>query len=271
MSASTPSLQQMPTTWDAVAPTYAEDAAHWTDYVEEALRVVPIAPSQRVLDIACGPGTLSFLAAKQAARVDAIDFSPGMVAQVRERASREGVKNIEATVMDAQSLAFDDAAFDAAFCMFGFFFFPDRAKAFREMHRVVRPGGRALISTWSPIEKRPFMRIAFEAVAEAVPQFPTPTKGDLQDPAECVREMTEAGFRDVEARTFTASVHVDSAEQYVDIVVRSAAPFAVMKKKLPEDAWKATMQKIVEAVRKRLPGSADLSAEAILTAGTRAV
>jgi len=43
--------------------------------------------------------------------------------------------------MDAQSLAFGDATFDAAFCTFAFMFFPDRGCAFREMRRVLRPGG----------------------------------------------------------------------------------------------------------------------------------
>jgi ubiquinone/menaquinone biosynthesis C-methylase UbiE len=264
-----PSPQQLPDTWDAVAPTYAEDVAQWSDYASEALRMVPVASTDRVLDVACGPGTLAFLAASRAARVDAVDFSPGMIEQLRSRASREGVKNIEGAVMDAQKLELPDATFDAAFNLFSFFFFQDRARAFRELHRVLKPGGRALVATWAPIERRPVMQIGFEAMAEALPQLPRPAKGDLQDPEECVREMTDGGFRDVTARTFTASVHIDSAEHYVDMIVRSGAPFVVMRKKMGEEGWKAVRGKLLEAVRKRLPGAADLSAEAILTTATR--
>ena len=113
------------------------------------------------------------------------------------------------------------------------------------------------------------MRIGFEAVAEAVPQFPRPSKGDLQQPEECVREMTAGGFHDVTAHVFTVSVHVESAEKYLELLVRSAAPFAVMRKKLGEEAWGAVRARVLEAVRKRLPGPADLSAEAILTSGIR--
>lgn len=265
----TPGPQQIPETWDAVAPTYAADVAQWASYAAEALRIVPVASTDRVLDVACGPGTLAFLAAPRASRVDAVDFSPGMIEQLRACASREGVKNVEGAVMDAQSLAFPDATFDTAFNLFGFFFFMDRPRAFREMHRVLVPGGRGLIATWAPIDRRPVMKVGFEAMAEALPQFPRPSKGDLQEPEECVREMTAAGFRDVTVQVFTATAHVDSAEQYVDMIVRSGAPFAAMRRKLGEEAWGAIRARLVEAVRKRIPGPTDLSAEAILTSGIR--
>lgn len=260
----------MPETWDTVAPTYAQDAPQWSSYAEEALRLVAPRPEDRLLEIAAGPGTLAFAAASRAAHVDAVDFSPGMIAEIEARAARDGVKNVTAAVMDAQSLSFSDATFDAAFCLFGFFFFPDRARAFREMHRVLRPGGRALIATWSPIERRPFMKVAFEAFAEALPQLPRPSKGELQDPADCVREMREAGFRDVAFRTFSSSVRIESPEHYLELMAKSAAPIAVMKKKQGEEAWNAMKRPILAALEKRLPtGRTDLSAEAILTYGSR--
>lgn len=263
------SPQQLPETWNAVAPTYAEDVLQWMDYANEALRLVPVSASDRVLDVATGPGTLAFLAAQRAGQVDAVDFSPGMIAEVRARAERDAVKNVTGAVMDAQSLDFPDGTFHATFNLFSFFFIPDRARAFRELHRVLRPGGRALIATWAPIERRPIMQIAFDSVAEALPQFPRPGKGDLQQPDECVQEMTAGGFADVTAHVFTATLHVDSPEQYLDLVIRSAAPFAVMKKKLGEEAFRPLRARVLECVKKRLPGAADLTAEAIFTTGTR--
>jgi ubiquinone/menaquinone biosynthesis C-methylase UbiE len=106
------------------------------------MRIVTLDRSARVLDVAAGPGTLTFLAAPRVARVSAIDFSPTMIEELRARAGREGVGNVDAQVMDAQALTFADSTFDAAFCLFAFMFFPDRARAFREMLRVLRPGGK---------------------------------------------------------------------------------------------------------------------------------
>ncbi len=265
-----PTGQQVPSTWDAVAEGYATAVSQWTGFAEEALGRVSIAPTDRVLDVASGPGTLAFPAARKASRVDAVDFSPEMIAQLRARAEREGIRNIHTAVMDAQSLEFGDGTFDLACCAFAFFFFPDRAKAFRELHRVLKPGGHALVLTWGPIERRPLMKVAFDALAEAMPHLPRPTKGDLQSPEECIREMSEAGFRELTSEPFTSSYRFDSPEHYAQTMIQSGAPFAVMRKSMPPSAWQPLVEGFIGALRTRIPpGGTDLVAEAVITVGTR--
>jgi ubiquinone/menaquinone biosynthesis C-methylase UbiE len=262
---------QSPETWDAVAPGYADEARrHAEHYSVEALRRLPVDEGDHVLDVASGPGTLALLAARRAARVVAVDFSPGMIAQLSARAAAAGLGNVEGKVMDSRALTFEDGTFDAAYCMFGFMFFPERDKVFKELHRVLRPSGRLLIGTWAPIDRRPLMKLGFDALAEALPFVPPPQKGDLQSPEECVGEMSAAGFVDVDPVPFTASALVESAEQYLDFMEKGGAPFAALRKKLGDAAWATVQEKLLEALRKRLPnGSAELSAEALLTTGRR--
>ena len=231
---------------------------------------MPLRPGDTVLDVAAGPGPLAFIAARRAARVIAVDFAEGMVEQIHARVRREGVSNVEARIMDAQSLDFPDGSFDAAFCMFGFMFFPDRGRAFRELHRVLRPGARALVATWAPIERRPMMKIGFDSLAEALPDLPPMKKGDLQQPDECMREMSGGGFRDVEAHLFTAAMHIDSAEHYLRVMERAGAPFVALRNKLGAEGWAQAQARLLDAVCRRIPeGGADLAAEAILTVGVR--
>jgi len=265
-----PNPNQMPEAWSAAARGYGQFLGAWPAFADEALRLAPLRATDVVLDVAAGTGILALRAARRAARVVAVDFSPGMIAELSARVAADGLRNVETAVMDAQALALEDASFDAAYCIFAFMFFPDRARAFRELYRVVKPGGRAVVATWAPIERRPVMKVAFDAVAEAAPQVPMPAKGDLQTVEECEAEMSGAGFRDVRAHAFTSSLRFDSPTHYLEAVTRTAAPMYVLRKKLGEQAWAALEARVLEALKKRIPeGGATLSAEALITVGTR--
>ena len=104
--------------------------------------VAGVGAGQSVLDVACGPGTLAFLAARRGAEVMAVDFCAGMIGELAARLA-ETPAAIEARVADGMDLPLESGAFDAAFSMFGLMFFPDRARGFAELHRVLRPGGVA--------------------------------------------------------------------------------------------------------------------------------
>lgn len=266
-----PGPMQLPATWDAVAVGYAEEVQRWVaPFVVEAEREAALGPGDRVLDVAAGPGTLALRVAPRVAHVTAVDFSPAMIDQLTARAAHAGAGNVEAAVMDAQALELADGSFDAAFCLFGFMFFPDRARAFGELHRILRPQGRAVVATWGPIDRRPLMKVAFDAIAEVFPDLPRPQKGDLQQTDECVAEMSTAGFRQVSARAVTASVWVESAERYLEVTERSGAPLALLRKKVGPAAWADAHGRLLDIVRQSVPnGGAELAAEAIISRGVR--
>jgi demethylmenaquinone methyltransferase/2-methoxy-6-polyprenyl-1,4-benzoquinol methylase len=113
-----------------------------------AVRALEILPGHRVLDLATGTGDLAISIAQRhrEASVTALDPSSKMLDVARTKIIRSfRPLNIELRLGDAQALPFSDASFDRASIAFGIRNFPDRAKALRELARVLRPGGRLVI------------------------------------------------------------------------------------------------------------------------------
>jgi ubiquinone/menaquinone biosynthesis C-methylase UbiE len=112
-----------------------------------------VEPNQRVLDVACGTGVLARALAervKPGGTATGLDINEGMLAVARRKAP-----GIEWRHGAAESLPFDDAAFDVVVSQFGLMFFQDRTKAIGEMLRVLRPGGRLAVAVWDSLDRTP--------------------------------------------------------------------------------------------------------------------
>jgi ubiquinone/menaquinone biosynthesis C-methylase UbiE len=215
-----PKIDQIPAGWDATVEQYERFLVpFFARFAADALRLVGVRPGQRVLDVAAGPGTLALPAARLGATVVAVDFAPGMVERLRRNAREAGLADLAAAVMDGQALALPDGSFDAAFSLFGLMFFPDRAAGFRELRRVLRPGGTAAVGVWSTrgIGIGPFLaRAARQALpASSAPAAPRRALS-LEDPEGFARELRAAGFARVELQTVAHPWEVPNAEAVWD-------------------------------------------------------
>jgi len=138
-------------------------------------------PGKRVLDLGCGPGTLSYRLAQAVAPggdVVGIDLAPGMIDVARQHAPAGLPLRFE--LMDMEDLRFADGYFDATACGHGLQFVPHLARALSEAHRVLRPGSRMAASV--PIDP--------EQVSEAQAIFERSVGGDLP-PAPQARDQFE--------------------------------------------------------------------------------
>jgi SAM-dependent methyltransferase len=261
-----------PGAWNAVAAGYDE---LWFDAVpgltERAIAVLSPEPSMRVLDVAAGPGTVAVKLAPRVSRVVAIDFAEKMIAQLRARLDGAAIANVETHVMDGQALSFEDASFDAVVSMFGWFMFPDRARGLAEFRRVVREGGRVLVTSWAPPDRNLVIGAAMVALREALPDLPRPS-GPLptQLPESCAEEMRGAGFAAVSATSVRESIRYPSASVYWDVMERQGAPMVMLRTKLGEQAWQAAGERARAALRSRYgDGEVTLDVEAIFTTGIK--
>ncbi|MDT4817644.1 class I SAM-dependent methyltransferase [Achromobacter agilis] len=169
-----------------------------------------------VLETAAGSGAVTrALAPRLAAdaRYVVTDLNPSMLDYAAMR--QEPDERIEWREADALALPFEDASFDLVLCQFGAMFFPDRPAGYAEARRVLRPGGRYVLSVWDRIEENAFADEITNAVAELFPQDPprflARTPHGYHDVARIRADLGRAGFTDIQIQTQEKSSRAPTA------------------------------------------------------------
>jgi SAM-dependent methyltransferase len=195
--------------WNGYEGQYwADHSEHW-DAVAGGLNAplfaaASIEPADRVLDIACGNGQTTRLAAGQAAPGYAlgVDLSGPMVARARAVAAAEGVANVRFEHGDAQVYPFPRGEFDVAISRGGMTFFIDPVAAFANIATALRPGGRLAFVCLREMTQQEWFTVLRSAVLGRAPEPNTadpyaPGMFSLTDPDRIREVLTRAGFADV--------------------------------------------------------------------------
>jgi ubiquinone/menaquinone biosynthesis C-methylase UbiE len=124
----------------AMAPALHNQAA--LDLLVEAARP---RPEDVALDVACGPGTVVAAFAARVRQAEGLDATAAMLAEARKLAERKGLANVAWHQGDVYALPFAEGTFDIVSCRFAFHHLEDPARAFAEMVRVCRAGGRIVL------------------------------------------------------------------------------------------------------------------------------
>jgi len=115
---------------------------------EAFYRRLPIEPGAKLLDVGCGAGQLSLVAARLGARVTGCDIASNWLAQARRSAAAEGL-TIAFDEGDAEALPYQDGAFDAVVSLIAAMFAPHPELVAAELTRVCRPGGVIAMANWT--------------------------------------------------------------------------------------------------------------------------
>lgn len=224
-----------------------------------APRLVALAdlqPGERVLDLACGTGTVARLAAPAVGltgRVTGLDLNPGMLAVARSLPPPSGppITWIEGS---AVAMKFPNASFDVVVCQQGLQFFPDRPAALREMRRVLVPSGRVLLSVWRLMG--PYHAAVVDALrrhvgAEAAATFSASRV--VPDSEELRRLVVEAGFREVAIHPWVMTIRLPAVDGFV-LSHLAATPVAGAVAAVGSEARAALADQVSLALRAYVDG-----------------
>ena len=209
--------------WDRAAGVYESG---WRAQLEPAqslmLEMAALQPGERVLDVACGTGLVSFRALDavgESGSVLGTDISAQMVEAARRFASQRGVRNAAFERFDAEAMSLENASFDAALCALGLMYFPEPVVALEEMRRLLEPGGRATAVVWGARAKCGWAEI-FPIVDARVSSDVCPLFFQLGTKDSLARAFTRAGFVDVRFERIEVSLDYASGDQALDAAFR---------------------------------------------------
>jgi len=210
---------------------------------ETMLDATEVGAATHFLDVGCGGGGASVLAAERGAQVSGLDAAEGLIVFARER-----VSNGDFRVGDIESLPFEDDAFDVVFAANSVQYSEDRIAALRELGRVCKTEGRIVVGLFGPPEK-----VAFSAIQKAIRgTLPEPPTGagpyELSAPGKLDSLFSEAGLSVLE------SGEVDCPFKYPDFETYwhaqfSAGPLQSALRVVSEEQLKTAARDAAKAFR----------------------
>ncbi|MDA0302497.1 MAG: methyltransferase domain-containing protein, partial [Chloroflexi bacterium] len=176
-------------------------------FVDHAVERAAVGPGSSLLDVACGTGFVARRASAvvgDSGRVVGLDLNAGMLSMAR-RATIDLPFRFEWAEASAQQIPYESGEFDAVICQQGLQFLPDRTAAIAEMARVLRPGGRLVVTFFTPLGGQPYFRAQLAALERLLGNaYLTHAFACSSD--EVAAEFTSAGLEDVEVEEFVGEL-----------------------------------------------------------------
>jgi len=219
--------------FDVAAESYRRFMGRFSEPLAElVVEAGGVQPGQRVLDVGCGPGTLTALLVDRvgAANVSAIDPSEPFVAAVEAR-----LPGVDVRVGAAEDLPYEDATFDACLAELVVHFMADPVAGLREMGRVTRPGGILTTCVWDLAGGASPLSTFWNVVAELHPDAEDESGLPGAREGELVELARQAGLHDVRGDYLTVSVPIEGFEDWWEPYTLGVGPAGAFVATLDDD------------------------------------
>jgi len=259
--------------WDAASDGYAEHVAPrmMEAYAGAIVERLETSGDEAALEVAAGSGALTATLAGHVKTLLATDLSPKMIERLRARMKAQGAAHVTCEVMNGQALSLDSDTFDRAASSFGVMLFPNRGKGFGELHRVLRSGGRAVVSAWTGPATFEAFQLFLMSMLRAFPDLPPPPSPppvfSLADPTRFRTEMERAGFRDVEVDLVARELVADGFEHLWAMLTSGAPPVQALFDRVGADGEGRVRDALAAIVEERF-GNGPIQTRNVATIGT---
>ena len=239
-----------------------QSAAMGSDMTCAIVEAARVEPGMRVLDIACGTGEPAIsLAALLAGdgEVVGVDLSPVPLKIAEERAAQRGSTNATFQLADAHHLPFSDSSFDCITSRLGVMFFSDLPRALAEMHRVLKPGGRATLLVWGPMQQ-PYFDSTIGVVLRMLPAAVVPESGrkmfSLSRDGLLAQALRKSGFSRAEERLVTIPwTWPGTPEEVWEYFQEVTVPFAPLLQSVPPGQRQEVDAEVLRAIGRYYDGT----------------
>jgi ubiquinone/menaquinone biosynthesis C-methylase UbiE len=247
--------QEVHREWEAAAAGYAKWdevlAAGLTGPTDLMLDLAGVEPGMRILDLACGTGGQTLLAAERVGpggQVIAADISAAMLAHTSERAAQAGFDTIETLETAAEDLNAPAESFDAAICRLGLMLFPDPEAGLAAVARVLKPEAKFAAIVFSTPAANPYMAESMGILRDHAGKPPPPPRDPgvfaLGEPGLLEGLLEAAGFTDVGARIMRAPLRLVSAGDAVEMMREAFGAFRAVISDLGQSEQEAAWGKV---------------------------
>jgi ubiquinone/menaquinone biosynthesis C-methylase UbiE len=237
--------------WDKAALHYEN---FWQRQLKPAqdrlLEIANLQPGERVIDVACGTGLVSFAAAQKTGPLGFVlgtDISDNMVEICRKQAEEKAILNVQFERMDAEELKQQDNEYDVSLCGLGLMYVPDPLRALSEMYRVIKVGGRVVVAVWGQRNHCGWAEI-FEIVDRRVASEVCPMFFNLGNTGVLQKSFERVGFSNITIERLNTKLIYESDEEACGAAF-AGGPVALAYNKFSDEIKKEVHAEYLDSIK----------------------
>lgn len=195
-------------------------------FVESAswlIKNMKLTGGENLLDIATGTGNVAIIAAQELknGNVTGIDLSEKMLQKARNKTREMNLRNVTFKHCDIEDMDFDDNVFDAACCAFGLFFLPNMENGLKCIAKVLKPGGKLAITSFTPSLMMPLREMLIDRIKAYGVEEPKLSWMQLDSPDKINSLMSSAGYRGIHIQSKQMGYFLINSQEWRDVLWNS--------------------------------------------------